>query len=401
MNFSLYIAKRYLRSASKNNAINIINGIASVGIIVGAMALFVVLSVFSGLKDFSLSFSNDFDPDLKMTPTLGKSFHVSPEQEVQIKKITGIAASSKIIEERVLFLFDGKEQVTLIKGVDSLFSQVNPVKKNIYQGDWFEPNTNQVVVGYGICQKLSMGLFDFNHPFEVFVPKTGSGTIENPESAFNKCKLAPVGIYAISEELDMKYVFADLTLTQSLLEFKPNQISGIEFKLKPNANEQAVVAQLQTLFKNKVTVKNRAQLNDSLYKMLNTENIAVYLIFTLVIVVALFNLIGALIMMILDKKGNLKTLFNLGTEIGDLRKIFLLQGTLLTVFGGLLGLVLGIIIVVIQQKFQFIMITPTLAYPVIFSIQNVLIVLSTIIGLGFLASWIASSRVTKKLLEEF
>lgn len=365
------------------------------------MALFVVLSVFSGLKDFSLSFSNDFDPDLKMTPTLGKSFHVSPEQEAQIKQITGIAASSKIIEERVLFLFDGKEQVTLIKGVDSLFSQVNPVKKNIYQGDWLPPNTNQVVVGYGICQKLSMGLFDFNHPFEVFVPKTGSGTIENPESAFNKCKLAPVGIYAISEELDMKYVFADLTLTQSLLEFKPDQISGIEFKLKPNANEQAVVAQLQTLFKNQVTVKNRAQLNDSLYKMLNTENIAVYLIFTLVIVVALFNLIGALIMMILDKKGNLKTLFNLGTEIGDLRKIFLLQGTLLTVFGGLLGLVLGIIIVVIQQKFQLIMITPTLAYPVIFSIQNVLIVLGTIISLGFVASWIASSRVTKKLLEEF
>jgi lipoprotein-releasing system permease protein len=401
LNFSLYIAKRYLRSASKNNAINIINGIASVGIIVGAMALFVVLSVFSGLKDFSLSFSNDFDPDLKMIPTLGKSFHISPEQESQIKKINGIAASSKIIEERVLFLFDGKEQVTLIKGVDSLFSEVNPVKKNIYQGDWLPPNTNQVVVGYGICQKLSMGLFDFNHPFEVFVPKTGSGTIENPESAFNKCKLAPVGIYAISEELDMKYVFADLTLTQSLLEFKPDQISGIEFKLKQNANEQAVVSQLQTLFNNKVTVKNRAQLNDSLYKMLNTENIAVYLIFTLVIVVALFNLIGALIMMILDKKGNLKTLFNLGTEIGDLRKIFLLQGTLLTVFGGLLGLVLGIIIVVIQQKFQLIMITPTLAYPVIFSIQNVLIVLGTIIGLGFLASWIASSRVTKKLLEEF
>jgi lipoprotein-releasing system permease protein len=401
LNFSLYIAKRYLRSASKNNAINIINGIASVGIIVGAMSLFVVLSVFSGLKDFSLSFSNDFDPDLKMTPTLGKSFHISREQEAQIKKITGIAASSKVIEERVLFLFDGKEQVTLIKGVDSIFSQVNPVKKNIYQGDWLEPNTNQVVVGYGICQKLSLGLFDFNHPFEVFVPKAGSGTIENPESAFNKCKLAPVGIYAISEELDLKYVFADLTLTQSLLEFKPDQISGIEFKLKPNANEQAVVGQLETLFKNKVTVKNRAQLNDSLYKMLNTENIAVYLIFTLVIVVALFNLIGALIMMILDKKGNLKTLFNLGTEVADLRKIFLLQGTLLTVFGGIIGLVLGIIIVVIQQQFQLIMITPTLAYPVIFSMQNVLIVLGTIIGLGFLASWMASSRVTKKLLEEF
>ncbi|WP_309642178.1 FtsX-like permease family protein [Flavobacterium sp.] len=401
MNFPLYIAKRYLRSASKNNAINIINGIASVGIIVGAMALFVVLSVFSGLKDFSLSFSNDFDPDLKMTSTYGKSFHIAPEQEAQIKKINGIAGSSKIIEERVLFLFDGKEQVTYIKGVDSLFSHVNPVKKNIYQGEWLQNNTNQVVVGYGICQKLSLGLFDFNNPFEVFVPKVGSGTIETPESAFNKCKLAPIGIYAISEDLDSKFVFADLALTQALLEFKPDQISGIEFKLKPNADEKAIINQLNSIFKNKVTVKTRAQLNDSLYKMLNTENIAVYLIFTLVIIVALFNLVGALIMMILDKKGNLKTLFNLGTEVGDLRKIFLLQGSLLSLFGGIIGLVLGIIIVLAQQRFQIIMITPTLAYPVVFSIQNVLIVFATIVLLGVLASWIASSRVTKKLLEEF
>jgi lipoprotein-releasing system permease protein len=399
LNFPLYIAKRYLRSASKNNAINIINGIASVGIIVGAMALFVVLSVFSGLRDFSLSFSNDFDPDLKISATLGKSFFVTPANENEIRKINGIAASSKIIEERVLFLFDGKEEVTYLKGVDSLFPKVNDVKKILFNGEWLEANTSQVVIGYGISQKLSLGLFDMNNPFEVFVPKPGKGTIETPEQAFNKSKLAPVGIYAISEELDSKYVFADLGLTQSLLEFKPNQVSGIELKLKPNADEGAITKKLQDIFNHKVTIKNRAQLNDSLYKMLNTENIAVYLIFTLVIVIALFNLIGALIMMILDKKGNLKTLFNLGTEVGDLRKIFLLQGTLLSVIGGIIGLILGIIFVLIQQHYQLIMITPTLPYPVVFSIQNLLIVLVTIVSLGITASWIASSRVTKKLLE--
>ena len=364
------------------------------------MALFIVLSVFSGLKDFSLSFSNDFDPDLKIYNSTGKSFQTTPEQLLEVSRINAVVATSRIIEERVLFLFDGKEQVTYIKGVDSLFSKVNPVQKNIYQGEWFEPNTNQVVVGYGISQKLSLGLFDFNHPFEVFVPKAGKGLIENPESAFNKCKLAPVGIYAISEDLDSKFVFADLILTQSLLEFQPNQISAIEIKLQPNTDETAVITQIQTIFKNKVIVKNRAQLNDSLYKMLNTENIAVYLIFTLVIIIALFNLIGALIMMILDKKNNLKTLYNLGTEVKDLRKIFFLQGTLLSLFGGVFGLILGIAIVLIQQQFQIIMITPTLAYPVIFSLQNVLIVLATIISLGILASWIASSRVTKKLLED-
>lgn len=399
MNFPLYIAKRYLRSASKNNAINIINGIASIGIIVGAMALFVVLSVFSGLRDFSLSFSNNFDPDLKISSTLGKSFFVSPEQDNKIQNIKGILSSSKVIEERVLFLFDGKEEVTFLKGVDSVFPKVNDVKKILFNGDWLEPNTSEVVIGYGISQKLSLGLFDMNHPFEVFVPRPGKGTIETPEQAFNKSKLSPIGIYAISEDLDSKYVFADLALTQSLLEFKPTQISGIELKVSPTVDEQEIVSQLQTIFNQKVTVKNRAQLNDSLYKMLNTENIAVYLIFTLVIVIALFNLIGALIMMILDKKANLKTLFNLGTPIQDLRKIFLLQGTLLSVAGGAIGLVLGIAVVLLQQHFQLIMITPTLAYPVVFSIKNVLIVLATIVSLGITASLIASSRVTKKLLE--
>jgi lipoprotein-releasing system permease protein len=399
LNFPLYIAKRYSISTSKNNAINIINRIASVGIIIGALALFVVLSVFSGLKEFSLSFANAIDPDLKLNSTLGKSILITPEQESRIKQIEGIVSYSKIIEERVLFTFDGKQQVTYLKGIDSLFTKVNPVEKNLFNGQWLAPNTNQVVVGYGIAQQFSMGLLDFNRPLEVFVPKPGKGAIENPEQAFNQSDLLPIGIYTVNEDLDSKYVFADLGLAQELLEYKPNQVSGLEIKIQKGAYENAVIEQLQTIFNNAITVKNRAQLNESLYKMLNTENIAVYLIFTLVIVVALFNLIGALIMMILDKKGNLKTLFNLGVEIKDLRKIFLLQGTLLSVFGGVIGLLLGIGLVVLQQQFELIMITPTMAYPVVFTLENVAIVLATIILLGFIASLIASSRVSKKLLD--
>ena len=399
MNFSLYIAKRYIFSRSKNNAINIITRIASAGIVIGAMSLFVVLSVFSGLKEFSLSFSNNFDPDLKVTALKGKSISISEEQQRKLLKLDGVFAQSKIIEERVLFMFDGKEEVAAIKGVDSIYSKVNDIKKTIFNGLWLKPNTYQVVVGYGISEKLSLGLFDFNNKLEVFVPKPGKGAIENPEEAFNKTAIIPVGIYAISEDLDSKYVFADLGLAQELLEYKPNQVSGIELKLNPNADEERIKTELQEIFNNTVIVKNRAQLNDSLYKMLNTENTAVYLIFTLVIILTLFTLAGAIIMMILDKKGNLKTLYNLGTEVKDLRKIFLLQGTLLTVFGGLIGLVLGTIIVLIQQHFQIIMITQTLAYPVVFSVKNVLLVFGTIFSLGLIASWIASSRVSKKLLD--
>jgi lipoprotein-releasing system permease protein len=369
------------------------------GIIIGAMALFVVLSVFSGLKVFSLSFSNNIDPDIKISSILGKSFLVSPIQEDKIEEIEGVVFYSKILEERVLFTFNGKQEVTYLKGVDSEYNKVNGIKKTLYNGDWLKPNTDEVVVGYGIAQKFSLGLLDFNNSLEVLVPKPGKGAIENPAEAFNEMEVFPVGIYAISEDLDSKYVFADLGLAQELLEYKPNQISGIEVKLKKDADETIIKNSLQTIFNNKIVVKNRAQLNESLYKMLNTENLAVYLIFTLVIIIALFNLIGALIMMILDKKGNLKTLLNLGTEIKDLRKIFLLQGTLLSVFGGVIGLLLGIAIVLLQQHFELIMITPTLAYPVVFSLENVLIVLATIVTLGFIASLIASSRVSKKLLD--
>lgn len=399
MNFPFYIARRYTVSFSKSSAINIITGIASLGIIVGAGALFVVLSVFSGLKDFSLSFSNDFDPDLKITSTLGKSFFISPEQEKKIEKINGIATKSHIIEERVLFLYEGKEVVTYLKGVDSIYSKVNNVEKSLNIGEWLEPKTPQVVVGYGIYQKLSLGLLSYSNPLEVYVPKPGKGTINNAEQAFNKSAILPVGVYAVSEELDEKYVFADSNLAQELLEFKPNQVTGIEFKLKPGADESAISEQLQTIFNNKLTVKNRAQLNDSLYKMLNTEQTALYLIFTLVIILTLFTLAGAIIMLIIDKKSNLTTLYNLGVEVKNLRRIFLFQGSILTLAGGSIGLILGIIIVLLQQKYNLVMVTPSMPYPVIFNIENLVIVLATIFSLGFISSLIASSRVTKKLLD--
>ena len=400
MNFPLYIAKRYIFSKSKNNAINIITRIASGGIIVGTMALFVVLSVFSGLREFSLSFSNDFDPDLKVNPISGKSFTISPEQETQIKNINGIASFSKIIEERVLFSFNGKQQVSCLKGVDQNFSKVNKASAKLFNGQWLKPNTYQCVVGYGISEKLSLGLFDFNNPFEVYVPRPGKGNLSiNPEEAFKSSDLIPVGIYAISEELDSKYVFADLSLVQELLEYKPSQISGIELRTKPNSNQAEIISQIQKTLNNKVEVKTRAELNATLYKMLNTENIAIYLIFTLVIIMILFAFSGAIIMMVLDKRDNLKTLYYLGTEPKKLKNIFLFQGTLLCAIGGIIGLLLGSIVVLLQLKFQLIMITQSLAYPVVFSLENIGIVFGTIMFLGFLASLIASSRASKSVFD--
>jgi lipoprotein-releasing system permease protein len=399
LNFSFYIAKRYSFTKSSNNTINIITKIASAGIVIGAAALFIVLSVFSGLKQFSLSFSNDFDPDLKISSKKGKTIFITPSQEKKIFNIDEIDAKTNIIDERALFIFDEKEEVATLKGIDSLYGKVNNIKKTLFNGQWLKPNTDQAVIGYGISEKLSLGLFDYNNFLEVLVPKPGKGNIENIDQAFNKNQLIPVGIYAINEDLDSKYVFVDLGLAQELLGYQPDQISAIEIKLKPNANEKKVIEELESIFNNQVTIKNRAQLNDSLYKMLNTENTAVYLIFTLVIILTLFTLAGTIIMMIIEKKDNLKTLYNLGTEIKNIRKIFLLQGTILTFLGGLLGLFIGIIVILIQEKFNIIMITESIPYPVIFNFQNILIVMITILSLGYIASWIASSRVNKSLLE--
>ena len=399
MNFPFYIAKRYAFSLSKTTAINVITFIASFGIIVGAMALFVVLSVFSGLRDFSLSFTNATDPDLRIETLKGKSFFLSEKQESQLKSAKEFAKYSKIVEERALFYYNNKEHVAYLKGVDANFTSVNAFNKFLYAGDWLEPNTNQVVVGSGISRKLALGLFDFNNILEVYVPKPGSGMIENPDDAFNKSPLLTSGIFQVSEDIDEKYIFASIPLAQGLLNYKPNQLTYIDFKIAPNVSESDAIATINTIFPNQVKVKNRAQLNDALYKMLNTENIAVYLIFTLVIIIALFNLIGAIIMMIIEKKSNLKTLYNLGTEIKYLKNIFLFQGNIISIFGGILGLILGIIVVLIQQQFELIMITPSLAYPVVFETKNILIVLFTIVILGFIASKIASSTVSKKLLE--
>lgn len=399
MNFSFYIARRYLFSKSKNNAITIISRIATVGIIVSAMALFVVLSVFSGLKTFSLSFTNSLYPDLQVAPTTGKTFFVTNEQLKQIRKIDGINTASLIIEEKTLVLYNNKEIIATLKGVDSQYTTIIPITENLYMGEWLLDNSPEVVLGAGIAHQLSVNVYDYTHVVQLFVPKAGKGAISNPDQAFTKINVIPSGIYSINEDVDLQYVFSSVALAKELLGFTKDQYSLIEVKLKLNASENDVKQQIQTILKTPVTIKNKTALNDALYKMLNTENLVVYLIFTLVIIVALFNLIGSLIMMILEKKENLKTLYNIGVEIHQLKRIFLLQGFLLSSIGGIIGLVLGIIIVFLQQQYELIMITPVMAYPVEFTFWNIITVFLTICILGYIAAKIAANSVHKKLLE--
>ena len=399
MNFALYIAKRYLRSKSSNNAINFITIIAAVGVILGAASLFVVLSGFAGLKDFTLQFSSIVDPDLKAETAKGKSFILSDEDIAKLNAIGAIASYSKIIEERVIVAFDEKNYLATIKGVDENFQRVNTIDSVIVQGEWFEQDSNEIVVGWGISANLSLGVLDYAKAVSLYVPKPGKGQITSIKNAYSSINTINVGIFDINETLNDTYVYAPIALVEYLLGYKTNQISAIEFKLKDGVDRNDAITEIQAALGEKVVLKNREQLNDALYKMLNSENLFVYLLLTLVSALLIFNVIGSLIMMMLEKKKSLNTLFNLGVPINKIRNIFFIHGSVMTIIGCTSGLILGFIIVFIQKVFGIAPITETLAYPVSVKLENLILVYTTISVLGIVSSKIASTKITEKFIK--
>ncbi len=373
--------------------------IASGGVIIASAALLIVLSVFAGLKDFSLQYSSFVDPDLKLIPTEGKSFQWTEKDKASLIKIDGIDSYSKIVEERIFIKSDNKNLVATLKGVDENYLKVTNIDSMVTKGNWITPGTNDVVSGWGISNNLSFGILDYLQPLSLYVPKVGVGQASTPQGYYNSVYVTNVGLFEINEELNNKYMFADIELARQLLNFADNQLSAVELKLNNDSDEDHIRSQLKATFGDKFIIKNRAELNDALFKMLNTENLAIYLIFTLVIIIALFNVIGAIIMMILDKKKSLNTLFHLGTETKAIKSIFFLQGSLMTIVSGIIGVVIGIIVVFVQQTFELVMLTPDLAYPVRLNFFNVILVLVTIFAFGIMASKIASQRITPSLIK--
>lgn len=403
MKFSLYIAKRYLFSKSSNNAINIITIIAALGVVVGAMALFIVLSGFAGLKDFSLQFTNVFDSDLKIIPASGKTLSFSPVTAASLKEVEGVASYTKVIEERIFLNFKGKNHIAYIKGIDENYGMVNPIDSILFHQEWLVPGRQEVVIGLNTAHKLSLGARDYSSLLEIYVPKPGTGQINalDPTNAFTRQNAVVSGIYAVNEDLNGKYVFSDLEFARTLLQLDSTVISSVELKLTPTASEEKIRGAIAALFDSTaqdIQIKNRIQQNDALYKMLNSENLVVYFVGTLVLIIAVFNIVGSLIMMILDKRKDIKTLHGMGAELKAVRSIFFWQGTIMTTLAGIFGILLGVLAVWGQLQFEYVSITSTLPYPVQLTFLNVCIVFATITFLGMVASKIASSRVRSALL---
>lgn len=387
-----------MRSKSSQNAVNIINFITFLVIVIGSAALFIVLSGFAGLKAFSLSFTNSFDPDLKASPAYGKVFSLSKEQEKDLSEIAEIASYSKEIEEKVVLSYDQKIDIAVIKGVDENYARTTQIDSTIRIGNW-ELGPQLGVAGYGIYQTLGIVPNYYRNPLKILVLKPGKGSLvqKSPKELYNVLPMVISGVYAIEESLDSKYIFAELELVQALLEKKPYQVSGISFKLKIEADQKLAREKIKAILGDAILVQNREELNSSLHKMLKTENIAAYLIFTLVLIIALFNVVGAIIMMILDKQENSKTLYNLGVTLKELRRIYFIQGVLVTAAGGILGILFGATLIGLQLIFGIVTIG-SIEYPVEFQLQNFIIVFATITILGIIASKIASNRINQKLL---
>ena len=370
-------------------------------IVIGSAALFIVLSGFSGLKDFSLSFSNTFDPDLKAVPVQGKSFSFDKNKAVALMNIPEVVSLSGELEERVYLTHRQKSRIAWIKGVDSAYTQTTGIDSTLFLGQW-ELIGQQTVTGIDIANLLGLSVQDYRSPLVVLAPKPGKGGLGTGglgQKPYNQLSLVLSGVYQIEENLDKKYIFAELPTVQSLLEKGYDEVSGVSFKLAPGTDEGTVRAAIQEVLGPGIQLKNRKELNQTLYRMLNTENLATYLIFTLVLIIALFNVVGAIIMMILDKQQHSRTLYSLGLTLKELRRIYFVQGVLVTSAGGIIGILIGSFLIISQKYFGWLKITPSLAYPVEYRLVNVLLVLVTIVVLGVIAARVASNRINYKLLK--
>ena len=393
MRVAFKIAWRYFFSKSRQTIINRINAIALIVIVIASASLLIVLSAFSGLKDFGLSFSNAFDPDYRVTPVQGKTLTIDSVALNQLYSISEIKDLAPIIEEKVFLSFKEKNQVAYLKGVGVDYLKVVPGDSLVAVGEWLVPETNGVVVGYGIASALGLGVYDYSSFLNISIPrnKTKSAFEKSP---FQSISSVVIGLYQISEDLDKKYIFAPTAFAQELLQYSEEVYSAIELKTKSKTDLKQLKQQIEKILGKEVVVRDRIQLNAALYKMLNTENLVIYLIFTLVLIIAFFNVVGALIMMILDKKPQMRILATMGARSKKLRLVFYLLGMLITVIGGLVGIASASILIAIQSATPFLYVPGTsLPYPVRLEFKNLVLVFFTLVFLGSIASSWASRSV--------
>lgn len=376
--------------------------ISVVGVMVGAAGLIIVLSVFNGLDNLLRSMNDSFDPDLKITASVGKVFNADDPKLDIVKKHIAVFAFAETLEEYALLKYDDQQYVATVKGVSKNFADISGVDTMLMVGDFTLEYKGQpyAIVGQGVAYFLSLNL-NYIDPIVIYALNRNSKST-NPAQALSRDYIFPSAIFAIQQEFDTKYILVPLSYARDLFNY-PNELSAIEIKVNDDVNIEKVQEEFIQILGNDYQVKNRYQQHEAFYKIMKSEKLYIFLILTFILIIASFNIIGSLTMLIIDKKEDIATFRSLGASLKSIRTIFLLESWLITIIGAIAGLLLGALICWLQIKFGFVRLQGSAsfivdAYPVKLIFTDFVLIFVTVVGIGYLASWYPVRYITKRFV---
>lgn len=405
MNFSFYIARRYLFSRKKTNLINLISAISVVGLMIGTMGLIIGLSGFNGFDSLIKSLFSSFDPELRITVKEGKSFSTSTSAFEELRRMPGVAYYAEVVEDNALLRYNDREVFVTVKGVSEDYQQYSGIDSMLIQGEFKlkDASGNFAVLGEIIAYNLGVGVLQ-TEPISVFVPKKGRAAALVPTGNFNQKLIYPTGIFSIQQELDSKYMIVPICFAREIFEL-PDKVNSVELKLREGISEKEMKAAIQLLLGNGFDVKNRYQQHDYLYKTMLGEKYVVYLILILILVIASFNIVGSLTMLILDKKEDIAILQSMGADRRTIRNIFLFEGWLISFLGAIIGTIAGLALCQAQISFGLVKLGSGSsfiidAYPMQIIATDVLLIVISVSLIGFLAAWYPVRFISEKLFRD-
>lgn len=404
MKLPLLFARRYIFSKKSTNAIHIISGVSVLGITLGGAALLIILSVFNGFEDLLRKMISSFKPDVQVSIKEGKVFALDSVQWIKIQDIEGIAAVSQTLEELALFGYDDVQQLGMMKGVDSAFTNVIYLDTAITAGS-FSTYDHDKQIYYGVvgaALEYALGVVvesAYQEPIKVYMPRRDKKNLSGTQ-AFKQRDLYPSATYSVQQPDFDKYLIARLDFAQEILSYKQNEISALEIRLASPQDEKKVVEQLQNILGDGFSIRNRYQQDEAFFKITNTEKWVGFLIFAFTLGLVAFNMVGALWMLVLEKKTDIATLKAMGATNALIRNIFLMEGALLSLIGGVVGCIIAAVLCWLQQQFGFVQLQGSGgfvidSYPVSMRVSDFVLVLGTVLLIGTLAAWLPAWRASR------
>ena len=409
MNFPFYIARRYLFSKKSHNAINVISTISVCGVALATLALVCTLSVFNGFQDLVETFFTAFDPQLKITAVRGKVFDGQDKRVLQLKKLPEVAVYSESLEENVMVQYQGRRAMAVIKGVEDNFDELTPIDSILFgRGDLLlhDEVVDYAIPGIQLLSTLGSGI-RFLDPLEIYAPRRGAKVnMANPSTGFVTGNLFSSGlVFAVNQEkYDASYILTSMNFARKLFQYT-TEVSAINLKLKDGADTDAVKKYIQTLLGDDFRVQDRYEQQADTFRIMEIEKLISYLFLTFILMIACFNVIGSLSMLIIDKRDDVVTLRNLGASDRQIVRIFLFEGRMISLFGALAGVILGLLLCWLQQEYGLISLGDSGsfvvdAYPVSVHASDVIIVFVTVLLVGFLSVWYPVRFLSKRLLKK-